>query len=143
MGSSLRYGYTALGDAVNLAARLEGLNKEYGTHILISESTRQPLHTGKLMFREIDFIRVKGKLQPVTIYEILGPRIERTSGEGTCCIIWIRRAKRTSVTIGAPQDRFWAVLQRWPDDGPSRILLARCDGIHPEEPPASIGTAFT
>ena len=41
MGSALRYGYTAMGDAVNLSARLEGLNKEYGTHILVSESTRR------------------------------------------------------------------------------------------------------
>ena len=80
MGSSLRYAYTAMGDTVNLAARLESLNKEYGTQILISEFTRSGIHSGELVLREIDFIRVKGKLQPVTIYEVLGPRAKENDG---------------------------------------------------------------
>ncbi len=61
MGSALRYGYTALGDTVNLSARLEGLNKEYGTHILLSESAYVMVDDPFLLFRELDLIRVKGQ----------------------------------------------------------------------------------
>src|SRR2546425_12836557 len=74
MGSALRYGYTALGDTVNLSSRLEGLNKEYGTHILVNETTFQGAREGGFLFRELDLICVKGKLQPVKIYELMARR---------------------------------------------------------------------
>jgi adenylate cyclase len=72
MGSALRYGYTALGDTVNLSSRLEGLNKDYGTHIIVNESTYAAAKDAGLLFRELDLIRVKGKLLPVMIYELYG-----------------------------------------------------------------------
>src|SRR5258708_2550586 len=72
MGSALRYGYTALGDTVNLSSRLEGLNKEYGTHILVNESTHAAVKDDGFLFRELDIIRVKGKLQPAMLYELVG-----------------------------------------------------------------------
>jgi len=64
-----------MGDAVNLASRLEGITKEYGSAIIVGESTRD-LTTHDFVFRELDRVRVKGKLEPVAIYEPLG-----TTGE--------------------------------------------------------------
>jgi adenylate cyclase len=70
MGSPLRMNYTLMGDNVNLGARLEGTNKEYGTNIIISEFT-YGLVKDKFVVRELDNIRVKGKNKPVLIYELV------------------------------------------------------------------------
>jgi adenylate cyclase len=70
MGSPTRMNYTLMGDNVNLGARLEGTNKEYGTNVIISEFT-YGLVKDKFLVRELDNIRVKGKNKPVLIYELV------------------------------------------------------------------------
>jgi adenylate cyclase len=130
MGSTLRYGYTALGDIVNLSSRIEGLNREYATHILLSDSTYAAVEDPLLVFRELDLIRVKGKLQPVTLYELVATRgmpdgdepdlEERLEffAQGRACY----RERRWQDA----QIVFEKLLERWPEDGPARMYLNRC-----------------
>ena len=71
MGSNNRFDYTAMGDTINLGSRLEGLTKQYGVSIIVSESTYEKAkQTQDFTFRKLDIVAVKGKNIPVTIYEL-------------------------------------------------------------------------
>ncbi|HXM96707.1 MAG TPA: adenylate/guanylate cyclase domain-containing protein [Candidatus Dormibacteraeota bacterium] len=149
MGSALRYGYTALGDTVNLSSRLEGLNKDYGTHIIVNETTYNVAKNAHFLFRELDLIRVKGKLQPVTIHELIGRQDEATvygSPEEVRLRIDLFLRGRTFYSARqweAAQQTFQAILDRWPDDGPSRTYWKRCQEYLFDEPPLAWDGVFT
>jgi len=149
MGSALRYGYTALGDAVNLSSRLEGLNKDYGTHIIVNESTYEAAKQSGFLFRELDLIRVKGKLQPVAIWELVGRAGEDTvygAPEQVRSRVELFRSARALYgkrRWQAAQQAFQEILDKWADDGPSRAYWKRCQEYLFEEPPAAWDGVFT
>ncbi|OQX24567.1 MAG: adenylate/guanylate cyclase domain-containing protein [Desulfobacteraceae bacterium IS3] len=134
MGSKQRMDYTMMGDTVNTGARLEGVNKVYGTYTLIGEPTCKALDNS-FAAREIDSIYVMGKLEPITVYELIGYSQDideqtRKSLEHYAAGLYSYRNKEWESAIRC----FHAALELTPDDGPSRTMLERCNELK-ENPP--------
>lgn len=143
MGTFQKMDYTMMGNAVNLAARLEGVNKQYGTWILASESTRNEAGDDYL-FRRLDRVRVVGINTPVRLFEVVDERSNADSqikealevfDEG---LTFFEQREWEQA-----REHFNRALEIRPDDGPSALYAKRCSDFMKKAPPKKWDGVYT
>jgi adenylate cyclase len=137
IGSSKRMELTSIGDGVNLGSRLEGASKQYGCDIVISENTFRPT-ADRIWYRELDCIRVKGKNQPVGIYELVGLKTDSISDDKKEIIEIYHKGREYYLKrkFTRAMGEFGTILEDYDKlDKAAALYLARCQQYLQNPPP--------
>ncbi len=142
MGTEQKMDYTIMGNSVNLASRLEGVNKQYGTWVMISENTRKEIGDD-FFVRRLDRVRVVGIQQPVRLFELIDEKVNADPKKVEAVEIFHRGLELFEERDweGA-RNEFKKVLEVLPDDGPAKIYIKRCNDFKRKSPPASWDGVF-
>jgi adenylate cyclase len=136
IGSSIQMNFTCLGDGVNLAARLEGANKQYGTLVMISESVKKQLKEDSVPCRFLDYLAVKGKKEPIKVFEVV-PKADAASSNWPIFLETYNQGiqnyleKRWKKAEAA----FRKALKSRCEDGPCKTYIERCKHFNEFPPP--------
>lgn len=133
MGSKIVQNYTIMGDAVNLASRLEGATKEYGVKILISETTQKALNDS-IVTRYVDTLRVKGKSKPVDVYEVIARKENFTEQENLSIFLEAMSLYKAKQFVEA-KNIFSILSTKNGNDGLVQLYVLRCEEFINEPPP--------
>jgi len=143
IGSSVTMNYTVMGDTVNTASRIEGINRLYGTRILVNDATAQAVR-GQFVMREIDRIVVKGRSVPTAVFEVMSAAIAENADLAALM-------ERYAAGLAAYRIRDWTAaefafrscLDVAQNDGPAKAMLARIAEFKSDPPPQDWDGAFT
>jgi adenylate cyclase len=135
MGTKNKMNYTIMGNTVNLAARLDGVNKQYGTSILTTKATLEETG-GMFLTRRLDIVRVVGINEPVQLYELIDIRKDVEQ-------LQIETVRQFDIALALFEKQDWKTAAKFfkstlaynPSDSPSQIYLDRCEAYKKKPPP--------